>query len=283
MSGTKFLYIATLILFIFTCVYLVFRKLSHARPRTEWVSKVYFQETVDASPYFDNMNNFDLKVRGALTRKAYKNMYLQGFMNFSTNQRKIIENCLTIANNKLHKNFARLYSIPWKLAKIDASLENGFPHTLGDVIILSDAFFSRPIGDMTATLIHEKVHVFQRLYPKETLEIVKSMGFQTYDIDKKTLRYRSNPDLPHTCYGTHDGPIVQLYNDNPVTLFDSRPILITPTKEITITSHDLGLPSYVHQVEHPYEIMASIIPELALQRRDTSSHIEKIIANMMSI
>lgn len=281
MSGTKFIYILLFICILFICMWSLANTLRAIRPSTELVSRVYFQKTVNASPYFDNMNTVDLRVRGAATKHAYKNMYLHGFRDFTADQRNIIDNCVKIANDKLRKNFARLYSIPWKLAKIDASLENGFPHTLGDVIILSDAFFSRPIEDMIATLIHEKVHVFQRLYPKETSDIVKAMGFQKYDIDKKELPYRSNPDLPHSCYGTHDGPIIQLYSNNPITLFDSKPVLIKPNKEVTITAHDLGIPSYVHQVEHPYEIMASIVPELALQRRDTSSHIEKIISNMM--
>jgi hypothetical protein len=62
----------------------------------------------------------------------------------------------------------------------------------------------------------------------------------------------------------------------------SRPcVLVNGTQVKPINARDLGLPDYVHQVEHPYEIMASIIPEIILERKQPSTEAEKTIQKMM--
>ena len=39
-------------------------------------------------------------------------------------------------------------------------------------------------------------------------------------------------------------------------------------KYVVLSNEDLGVPSYVGQIEHPYEIMACIIPELVMKRQE---------------
>jgi hypothetical protein len=58
-----------------------------------------------------------------------------------------------------------LANIPWVLAKINENYENGFPHTRLGIIFLGK-LDSMIKTNLIQTLIHEKVHVYQRMYPK---------------------------------------------------------------------------------------------------------------------
>lgn len=278
------LLLLVLVTIVFTIVYTY--KLCQTSTYITYIDENYFRNIVNTSDYFMHMNMYDLTVRGADSQHAYIQKYTSGYREFTKEQKNVLQKCVDIANERLKKAYPLLYSIPWKLVKLDVSIENGFPHTLGDVIILSDAFFSRPIEDMTVTLIHEKVHVFQRKHPDLTEQIIKQMGFKRYDIQKERLPYRNNPDLPHQCYGNHEGPIVQVYDSNPRTLAHSRPKLITSTSDMKtkdVHPGDIGVPPYVHQIEHPYEIMASIVPELIMDRQRPSTEVEKAIYNSMLV
>ena len=118
-----------------------------------------------------------------------------------------------------------LTRIPWKIAVVRDYIENGYPHTLGDIICLPESFVAQcyrlmagstpmqaidgspkkdtALDSILETLIHEKLHVLQRQYPDQTaLYIEDKFGLKPSDrIPTHSLpswvkaRTRSNPDL----------------------------------------------------------------------------------------
>jgi hypothetical protein len=55
---------------------------------------------------------------------------------------------------------------PWRVCVLDAdrTIEDNFPHTHADAVCLPSSFFGAREG-RTEVLIHERVHVHQRLFP----------------------------------------------------------------------------------------------------------------------
>jgi hypothetical protein len=236
----------------------------------EFVDKQYVKRIIEDSEYFDNMNQLDLKARNIQSKDEYKDLYINSIGTFTQQQKRDLKHLVRQANKCL-RPYTQIYNIPWKFASISVKIDNGFPHTQGDVIFLSNTFFNRK--DTLKTLIHEKIHIYQRLYPLQTNEyILNVLNFEIKKIPNEIqTKVRSNPDLNNILYGKGDYVYAQIFKDNPTSLYDSFAAKInTKTLEIMpISSNDI-LPSYikVQQIEHPYEIMACHIPNIIL---DTSS------------
>ena len=82
------------------------------------------------------------------------------------------------------------------IAKGRAWLESGMPHTHGPCIIMSHDWLSRPTA---GTLIHEIIHVHQRMNPADFDSLYRKWGFQRTDgmisgLEAKYPMYRVNPD-----------------------------------------------------------------------------------------
>ena len=147
------------------------------------------------------------------------------------------------------------------------------------------------------TLIHEKVHVFQRLYPDWCDKVIKEWGFANighmYDIINTfkngyelNIFPRNNPDLNECVYAHNDYIILQTYTSSrPTSIADSSPVCIsikTGKQEYPNILSNV-LPSYVHQIEHPYEIMASIIPVILTEKRKEQTHFETVLLSNIAL
>jgi len=110
--------------------------------------------------------------------------------------------------------------IQWKFALVDSNYEQGWPHTRLDTI-----FLSRPIPD-TETLLHEKIHLFERRYPDQTEKILNDYGFHKSSIKLKQYSplARSNPDIDEFVWMNKNGePMVALYNsETPKNIGDTH-------------------------------------------------------------
>ena len=276
----------TLLLFVYGTTH-VLHTISHYQLVKYGEFKRVITET--AMPYFTSLNRFDLYTRNAATPSEYLEKYLNSFVEFTTAQKSILWDLFRKADLHLRKKFPLLHAIPWRVAKINRDVENGYPHTHGDIILLSDTFFQKSKQYQVKTLIHEKVHVLQRLYPLWAKRIISQWGFITYDKDSfdmhNAIPLRNNPDLSGL-YGTEKGIMAQVFASLPPTsLADSFAAIIdNETWEVHYVTHaELGIPSYVHQLEHPYEIMACMVPELVFMEKEESAMMqsEKILMNAM--
>ena len=158
-------------------------------------------------------------------------------------------------------------------------MEKSYPHTLKDVIMITDDFVSMSLNEMTKTMIHEKFHIYQRQFSDSITQLVSRLDFvpltssQVLMIDY-VLRalMRNNPDLDGAIYmyKPTQKVIAQLYNTTePADLADSRTVQLSlnsfgrNSELLRVTNASLGLPNnFICQLEHPYEITACLVTEL---------------------
>ena len=137
--------------------------------------------------------------------------------------------------------------LPWKFACTmnfkQYEYEEGFPHTREDIIFLSSKIINNHIAvyeedeNLTSTLIHEKIHIFQRKNPHIMNNFLKDQGYKECNI--KIENKRSNPDIDDKIYRSPASKECMYFN------YRSS----TPTKINDVFQSN-------HSEEHPYEKMA---------------------------
>jgi len=281
MEGIISVSILIIILLLIPICFIEWRK--HTSNVIEFVSKSYFiRNVIKKSNYFDKFNNLDLIARHTSSIEDYKALLKDSLVEFTHDDKNHLKELVENINIHLAQ-FSKIESIPWKIIKVKKNIENGYPHTLEDVIILSELFFTYSYEKQMLTLLHEKIHIFQRIYPIETQEFV--MNVIKFQIKKKDVKFndliRHNPDIIDITYGMENFYILQLYNnDNPSDIGDSKAFKINEeTLEVlSIVTSDLHLPNDITQLEHPYEIMASYLPFVILHRMPNSLMSKEVIS-----
>ena len=235
-------------------------KIEHYSPDPEFVTKSYMYDVIDKSQFFKNMSPVDLMARDADSAAEYKSIYKNHVIEFTTTEKKRL--------TRITKAFPHLQNIQWKFAKASDRLENGYPHTLHDVIILPASFFQKDDDTMKTTLVHEKIHVYQRLYPEETLNLLTRLGFSKTDPSKLPEQIssmkRNNPDIQGVFHFNNTIPVHVYKSVRPTSLADSKTILYDFKKGFVVHEDGQFIPYYINQKEHPYEIMAVLIPKILL-------------------
>jgi len=248
--------ITIIFLFIFF-YYLLFRKTIHIK----YLSINEFKNITNSSDFFNNMNSYDLTVRKSNNLNEYLKKYQSGYRAFTMEQKRILTNIVNIIDNKINK-YKNFKNIKWIFVKIDTNLENSYPHTIENVIILSNNFFNYSINGQINTIIHEKVHIYQRIYPQYINILYNKWGFKKTDIIVNNNR--NNPDIKYY-YSYNNNLLIQLYTNNPRELHDSNTYYINLENNNKIIIDDNIIKQYnlpdisIEKLEHPSEIMAEII------------------------
>lgn len=132
-----------------------------------------------------------------------------------------------------------LAGLPWIIAFTPDTYESGLPHTRGEVICLprvgATTWHAR---QMLVTLAHEKVHVYQRMYPGRAVVTAGNIGCRPFAGNAPGPRgRRANPDV-HGAFVDAKGTLMDatFVDADPRSLHRARP------------SSALG--------EHPHEIIA---------------------------
>jgi hypothetical protein len=202
----------------------------------------------DPDGYIANLSPTDLYARNTNSTNNYRLSVATSALDFSDE----LKNKLLIASNKADEllktltlgsiNCSNIVSLPWIFALTKGkSYESGLPHTRSNIIFLSTIIDSNKLVN---TLIHEKIHIYQRAYPEEISNYLESKGYTKYKSSIGIPRVRANPDLDGWIYYN---PI----NKKPMIAFYSS------DKPSSISDIVLTDPSF----EHPYELMAYTIAE----------------------
>ena len=113
-------------------------------------------------------------------------------------------------------NTALLKNLPWIFVKTTAqAYEDGLPHTRGpNVICLSTQTLHTKNTVLKRTMLHEKVHIYQRVYPEQTASVIKAAGYHKTTTPRNTIPLiRANPDLDKWIYEDANGkPMLAVYN-----------------------------------------------------------------------
>lgn len=256
----------TIIIIIIILAYLIYllNIFSTRIIKTTCIKYLTFDEftyVTKSSDFFNNMNTYDLQVRKCNNKNEYLKRYQLGYEPFTIKQKNILLYIVNIVNNNINK-YTNFKNIKWIFVKINTNLENSFPHTIENVIVLSNDFFNNSINNQINTIIHEKVHIYQRMYPDYINILYTNWGFTKTDFTLNNNR--NNPDIKYY-YSYNNNLLIQLYNNNPYELYDSNTYLINLENNDKILINNNIIKQYdlpniiINKLEHPNEIMAEIV------------------------
>jgi hypothetical protein len=176
----------------------------------------------DNDNYVRNLSELDLHARGVKTHVEYMNRIEDTAISFTDDEKELLERCAKDADKYLrnerfkeldygkHLNGNDIADIKWIFANTytnyfnDVIKENeqGLPHTRENIILLSKNVLKNDALNLTNTLLHEKIHIYQRYNPEIFDTIIKEMGL--HELERKHFKQakyiRSNPDTNNKIY-----------------------------------------------------------------------------------
>ncbi len=200
----------------------------------------------DVDNYYKHFSDKDLITRNINNIDDYHNNIKKVCIDINNYNKKILNKCINTANNKLTKykctgfDGIKCANIIWKIGLVkDTQYEEGYPHTRHDVIIIPIDLLNNKY-QLVNTLIHEKIHVYQKTYPDDIEEYLKENGFTKYKLRSEFNNTRSNPDMDQWIYKNKNDKIMMAeYLENPKSIMDVKIMPINTSK-----------------YEHPFEFMA---------------------------
>jgi hypothetical protein len=214
----------------------------------------------DPDQYFESFNELNLRGFGYDDKQTMIDDACRSARSFNTKEQEYISKKCMEADQFLEQfndipyfPSKKVAKIKWVLAKTFGRLyEKGFPHTRLNIIFLTDRFTFHK--NLTQVLVHEKVHLFSRLYPNDMRRWMDKNGYILY---KKMSDYplaKANPDVDGMVYvDKNNQELVLQYNSYFPTSFDDVNFSLSGTNcLIQDGKYDLDCASK----EHPNEVLA---------------------------
>lgn len=183
-------------------------------PQIQFLSKHQFTQVLldNKDRYYDTFHKNDMKVRNVKSIQDYENVFRNSTCSGTKELQQKITKCILKVDAKLRQmdgetkygiDITRFRDIPWKFGfTCDRKYEYGLPHTRGDVIVINiTEALNRKEKGLCELLVHEKTHVYQKLYKSEMDAYFKSKGYRV--VDTKTTAQKhipANPDIDSNIY-----------------------------------------------------------------------------------
>ena len=162
--------------------------------------------------YFRTFDEENAIKRGAKDAKESESLYRKSLKPLYPSSETLLQGALDQADHFL-KPYIKLSNIPWKFATFSLG-EFPYPHTHGDMIFLPEGWTNKEnnldiIYQMSITLIHEKLHIYQRMYPLYThlfllqvwnMQIDNSVDHFSKGYENVNVSIRRNPDTNNFIY-----------------------------------------------------------------------------------
>ena len=199
----------------------------------------------DNDNFYDKFNKVDYKVRKINNISEYTSKIKNSVTDFTENEKKHISEIISRINDKFENinlpwlNGKKFNKIKWKLGLVSGyEYENGLPHTRDEYIIINREQINR--YNFSKTMIHEKVHVYQKMYPEDVEIFLKLNNFKKIRKKTDSDMIRVNMDIDEWIYADPNGNEYKaVFNKNPVDIQD-----------VTFS------PCNSQICEHPFEKMA---------------------------
>lgn len=223
---------------------------------------------IKKSEYFNNITYIDFFARIHREPKyddKYIDYYCHNIEELDNNQKKILDNLLLIIENSKIRKYNKFFDNHWIFAIND--IENEWPHTICEVIILPRNFFKWPEHEQIKILLHEKTHIFQRFHKKLHDDLIEMLSFVKYCKRDSLLLspyILSNPDIDNYIYMNTKTSTIQFLifdNSKPKSIQETKLIKFDPIHKVN--KHiKWNVPEYIHQTDHPYEIIACALSSI---------------------
>ena len=188
----------------------------------------YFME--DKDKYVVDLSDLDLIALKSTSKQDYINKIVSDARDFSEREKELLIKSCSDADKFLYNytkipqiNAKKIANMEWVLSKTNGEwYEAGYPHTRENIIFITDDVIRHP--DLTRIMIHEKIHVFERLYPEEIEEWMRVNGYTVHSKLKDYPLARSNPDVNGIVYKSKEGclTLAQFKNKNPTGIDDAH-------------------------------------------------------------
>jgi hypothetical protein len=208
----------------------------------------------DKDDYYKTFSKIDFNVRQINNIEEYKEKIKNSCLDISESNKNKLSKYIKQANEKLRKfkvsgfDGNKCADIPWIIGLTNNDYENGFPHTRNNIIVLSEYVLN---NNIVKTLIHEKIHIYQKTYPEDIKLYLDSNNFKKY-LNRKEINYqytiRANPDVDNYVYKMGDSIMMSVYNKNASDIID-------------ITTYPIDEDKY----EHPFEYMAYTLADVIIK------------------
>lgn len=216
-------------------------------------------DTLIQSGYFDKMSASDKIARHLdpkIDKKQIIKHYTERIVHFTKAEHKLIRKLDMDLKEILNTKWKKAATIKWSYMKT-IDLENNFPHTHGNVILIPQPLMGFEYNRLLKVIVHEFVHVFQRMEPILTSRYIEWLGFKPHS-KREAYDYnmRLNPDTNNIIYCNEEGCVeLMVYsNASPTSLLDTHNIRIDGGDVFKIKSDS--------KTEHPYEYMAYYLTDM---------------------
>lgn len=207
----------------------------------------------DKDKYFFKMSKLNLELRDIDNLNSYLLSINDLLYTISNSEKIIINNAIKKANIHLKRaskylkkrkfvgfDYNKIKNQSWIIGcSTGQKFEFGYPHTRMDIIILNYENIYDP--DLYKTLMHERIHIYQRFYPNDINLFLNKFNFikvKNYHFDNL-----SNPDSNNIIYSINN------------IIFECK---IIKSNNLKLT---LEYTKNKHIYEHPYEWFAYKIVE----------------------
>jgi hypothetical protein len=251
-------------------------------------------EQIIDSKYINKLNRKDIIARRLPNKNIYS--YYRHLVRYPTNSEKnSIENIFRVIKNDIGNKYKPILDLPFR-TYIFSKIENNFPHTHHNSILIPEIFPLNNSYITKNTLLHEKLHIIQRFKKENFYRLYEKYWNFRYirikNLDRIEIFSRTNPDgLDNNWVFSINGiniVLMSLYNKNykylsDVTSYgiylDKNSNLILPIrkkklrdiKEFTDFFGNLNGNNY-----HPNEISADMLAGMLLGETSKSRAYDKL-------
>lgn len=173
----------------------------------------------DPDTYVRTMTPWDLYARKMKNIEDYLTRASAAATDFEPAQKERFSKATADADAFFRKQGSEsIANIPWVFAMTQGdAYEDGMPHTRTNVIFVS-SMLDETHERLVQTLVHEKLHVYQRANPEKMAIMLQTAGYTRWKYRVGEPRIRSNPDVdpwiyidpktnkPMACYYSSDKP-----------------------------------------------------------------------------
>jgi hypothetical protein len=163
----------------------------------------------DPDHYYDTFTRFDLRARHVASVADYIDRIPHAIVDASAKLRARIREAVPVVDARLARiqqvgfNGQKAADLPWRIGFMKnnkAGYEDGLPHTRVDLIMLPTSLAKTSDRELIDTLFHEKVHIYQKAYPRDLEKWLAHKGFERVRRRTKGSRIRANPDIDEWVY-----------------------------------------------------------------------------------
>ena len=149
-------------------------------------------------------------------RRFAQQQYADKVLDFTPGEKTLVTGLVQRLQALIGSSWPGVARLPWHFVKVDGTFCKGMAHTRGLSIFLSGRYLERMSTDATfglKLLLHEKLHVIQRLNRKSFETLYQAYGFAPVTLVKgevKRLNAAQNPDALNVAWAIQSGDALTL-------------------------------------------------------------------------